>query len=183
DDAPPRRFEDLPAVASAAAVGAFDARAGADVWTFSALGDGGAADGGRRAVPVTIDVDRALVYAVFGADPSGGDEESRFAGSVVALDARSGEPKWSFRTGRDGARGQEPAAPPLLVDVRRRGRTVPALVVLTARGDAFVLNRVTGAPVLGGDERPPERAAVGTTPAPAQPAPLAPPPLARRELR
>ena len=46
------------------------------------------------------------------------------------------------------------AAPPALVDVRRDGRTIPGVSLITKMGIMFVFNRETGEPMYGMEERP-----------------------------
>ena len=48
----------------------------------------------------------------------------------------------------------DPAAPPTLVDVRRNGRTIPGVALITKMGMLFVFNRETGEPMYGMEERP-----------------------------
>ena len=43
---------------------------------------------------------------------------------------------------------------PLLVDLQRNGKTVPAVIISTKMGLMFTLNRVTGKPIFDVEERP-----------------------------
>jgi quinoprotein glucose dehydrogenase len=72
-----------------------------------------------------------------------------------------------------------PAAP-ILVDVKRNGRTIPAVAVMTKMALVFILDRVTGEPIFGVEERPvPQSTVPGEASWPTQPFPLKPAPLAR----
>jgi glucose dehydrogenase len=72
-----------------------------------------------------------------------------------------------------------PAAP-TLVDVKRNGRTIPAVAVMTKMALVFVFDRVTGEPIFGIEERPvPQSTVPGEQTWPTQPFPVKPAPLAR----
>jgi quinoprotein glucose dehydrogenase len=45
------------------------------------------------------------------------------------------------------------ASPPLLFDVRRNGKSIPAVAVGSKTGNLFILNRETGKPIFGVEER------------------------------
>ena len=71
-----------------------------------------------------------------------------------------------------------PAAP-TLIDVRRNGRTIPAVAVMTKMSLLFIFDRVTGDPIFGMEERPvPQSDVPGEATWPTQPFPLKPEPLA-----
>jgi quinoprotein glucose dehydrogenase len=180
----PTRFEDSLIVGSSGPPGgvrAFDARTGAERWTF-----GAEAALLHPAYSVTVDVDRALLYAVFAGpegDPFyGGDRKagSAIENSIVALDARTGEPRWQFQIVRHDIWDYDLAAPPVLLDATIAGQRVPVLAQAAPTGYLYVLNRVTGKPVLPLVETPaPASDVPGEQSAPMQPIPAAPPPLAR----
>ena len=72
-----------------------------------------------------------------------------------------------------------PAAP-TLVDVKRNGKTTPAVAVMTKMSLVFIFDRVTGEPIFGMEERPvPQSSVPGEKTWPTQPFPLKPAPLAR----
>ena len=200
--AAPTRFENLLLVGSNGAPGgvrALDARTGTEVWSFSGVprpGDPGHETwlseglGGRVHVPhepmFTIDVDRALVYAVLGgpgpSDYYGGARlgDTLFGNSIVALDVRTGRRRWHFQTVRHDIWGYDLPAAPSLLDARIRGEVVPLLAVAGETGYVYLLNRATGVPVFGIEERSvPPSDVPGETTASAQPIPLKPGPIAR----
>ena len=72
------------------------------------------------------------------------------------------------------------SAAPALFDVKQGGRTIPAVAVINKPGLLFLLDRVTGKPIYGVEERPvPPSEVPLERPSKTQPFPLKPPPLAR----
>ncbi|HET7695559.1 MAG TPA: pyrroloquinoline quinone-dependent dehydrogenase [Vicinamibacterales bacterium] len=141
-------------------------RSGVNVWGF-----------------MTVDAARGIVYMPFGApsvDQYGGDREgdNLFGTSLVAADARTGKYLWHFQVVHHDIWDADLSGAPALIDVRRGGRTIPAVAVIGKNGLLFLLDRVTGKPIYGVEERavpqsdvPLERAA-RTQPFPLKPAPL-----------
>ncbi len=198
----PTRFENLLIVGSNGQPGgvrAFDARTGAPVWVFDAVPQadepGRETWGGRSAerasvvgwsFSFTVDVDRALLYVSLGGPSTdegfGGDRpgDNLYANSVVALDARSGERRWHFQTVHHDVWDYDLPAPPVLLDVAIGGAMVPVLAQPGKSGYLYVLNRATGEPVFGVEERPVAASDVpGEHLAGTQPVPLKPPAIAR----
>jgi quinoprotein glucose dehydrogenase len=94
---------------------------------------------------------------------------NRYANSVVALRAESGEVVWDFQVVHHDLWDYDVPAQPTLVSVTRAGQTVPAVVVATKMGHLFVLHRETGEPVFPVEERPVPRSTVRGEPGPAVP--------------
>jgi quinoprotein glucose dehydrogenase len=178
---------------------AFDARTGVKLWEFSSVPQPGAVghdtwDGdswkgrlGANAWPFyfTFDEQRGLVYlplaspipAAFGGDRKGAN---LFGNSVVAVDVQTGQYKWHFQTIHHDLWDHDPPAPPGLFDVVQNGRRIPALGLTTKSGYLYILNRETGRPIFGVDERPmPKSDVPGEWTFPTQPIPVKPPALAR----
>jgi quinoprotein glucose dehydrogenase len=195
--AAPARFEDLLILGSnagKASVRAIDVRTGREVWVFDAVppadvgGDttSDTASAAFAAGALTIDVDRALLYAVFASVATdsgfGGDRpgDDLFGSSVVALDVRSGMKRWHFQAVHHDLWGYDVAAPPTLLDVTIDGTRVPALALAAETGYAYVLNRITGEPLFGIAETPvPASDVPGEQSAATQPIPVKPTPIAR----
>jgi quinoprotein glucose dehydrogenase len=182
---------------------AFDARTGAKLWEFSAVPQPGAVghdtwEGdswkdrlGVNAWPFyfTLDEQRGLVYLPL-ASPIGGfyggDRKGAnlFGNSVVAVDIQTGAYRWHFQTIHHDLWDHDPPAPPGLFDIVRGGRAIPALALTTKSGYMYILNRETGRPIFGVDERRmPESDVPGERAFPTQPIPRKPPPLARVEYK
>jgi quinoprotein glucose dehydrogenase len=182
---------------------AFDARTGAKIWEFSSVAQPGEAghdtwDGdswkgrlGANAWPFyfTLDEARGLLFLPL-ASPIvgsyGGDRKGAnlFGNSVVAVDVLSGKYKWHFQTIHHDLWDHDPPAPPGLFDIVRNGRTIPALGLTTKSGYLYILNRETGQPIFGVEERAVARSDVpGEQASATQPFPVKPPPLARVDYR
>ena len=201
--AAPTRFESLLIVGSNTAPGsvrAYDARTGDQVWSFSSVPQAGEPgndtwqnDAWRTqsnvlswAFSFTIDVDRGILYAPFESpgpdDNYGGDRPGAnlFGDTLVALDVRSGKQLWHFQAVHHDLWDYDLPAPPVLLDVDIDGEEVPVLAQPSKSGYLYVLNRVTGEPIFGVEERAvPQSDVPGEQSSPTQPIPLKPPPLAR----
>ena len=71
-------------------------------------------------------------------------------------------------------------SPPVLMDVRQGGRTIPAVAVVGKSAIMFLLDRVTGKPIYRVEERPVAQSDVpGEKMSPTQPFPVKPAPVAR----
>jgi quinoprotein glucose dehydrogenase len=179
-------------------VRAWDMRTGKLVWTFHSIpppgekyNDTWAGESwkNRSGVNVwgflTLDEKRGIVYMPFGApsvDQYGGDRagDNLFSTSLVAADANTGKYLWHFQVVHHDIWDADMTGAPALIDVKQGGRTVPAVVAMDKIGMIFLLNRVTGKPIYGVEERP---VPVSEVPlehaAKTQPFPLKPPPLVR----
>lgn len=80
--------------------------------------------------------------------------DNRYASSVVALRAATGQLVWSFQTVHHDLWDYDNAAPPALVTITHQGRRVDAVLEATKTGMLFVLDRETGRPIIPVDERP-----------------------------
>ena len=178
---------------------AYDARTGAKLWEFSSVAQPGAPghdtwEGdswkgrlGANAWPFyfTFDDARGLLYVPLASPIPGGYGGDRkganlYGNSVVAVDAQTGAYRWHFQTIHHDIWDHDPPAPPALFDVVRGGRSIPALALTTKSGYLYILNRETGAPIFGVEERPmPASDVPGEQMFPTQPIPVKPPALAR----
>jgi len=108
----------------------------------------------------TGDDDLGLVYLPLGA-PTGQylsssrrPAENKYSDALVALDVETGRPAWHFQTHHRGVWDYDLGSQGTLVDFPTDNGPVPALVLPTKQGDMYVLNRKTGEPLTGIEERP-----------------------------
>ena len=143
-------------------------RAGVNVWGF-----------------LTIDEKRGIVYMPFGApsvDQYGGDRagDDLFSSSLVAADANTGKYLWHFQVVHHDIWDADLTGAPALFDVKQGGKTIPAVAAIDKIGMIFLLNRVTGKPIYGVEERPvPPSQVPLERPSKTQPFPVKPEPLVR----
>jgi quinoprotein glucose dehydrogenase len=87
----------------------------------------------------------------FGANRRPFDEQ--YTDAVVALDAETGRPRWSFQTTHHDLWDYDIPSQPTAADIIKDGKPVKALLTPTKRGELFVLDRQTGAPIFPVQER------------------------------
>jgi quinoprotein glucose dehydrogenase len=182
---------------------AYDARTGKKLWDFHTVPRPGEVghdswlnEGwkGRSGVNVwgfsmTVDEQRGIVYMPVSGPAAnywGGDRPGNnlFANSIVAVDAQTGKYRWHFQTVHHDIWDSDIPSAPGLVDIVQNGRTIPALTTVGKTGYMFILNRVTGQPVFGVEERHvPKGDVPGEWYAPTQPFPVKPPALARTSFK
>jgi quinoprotein glucose dehydrogenase len=182
-------------------VRAFDILTGREVWRFHTVprdGEPGAETwapgsraerGGANAWSLlTVDARRGMVFLPL-TSPSydfyGGDRHGAnlYGNSIVALDAATGKRIWHFQTVHHDLWDYDLPSMPVLVDLPRGGRRVPAVVQVTKTGFTFVLHRETGLPLFPVEERAvPPSSLPGEAAWPTQPFPLRPPPFARQQM-
>jgi quinoprotein glucose dehydrogenase len=171
------------------AVRAFDARTGALRWTWNPLADDIAPTGaGNVWSTISVDAERGLVFLPTGsASPDyqgfARHGDNKWANSLVALSARTGELVWGFQLVHHDLWDYDVASQPTLATLRRDGAEVPAVIQGSKHGNLFVLQRETGKPVFAVEERSvPRSDADGEEAAPTQPFPVMPPPLVPQRL-
>ena len=108
---------------------------------------------------MSVDEERGLVFLPLGSpayDFYGGDRKGAnlFGNSLVALECRTGARRWHFQTVHHDLWDYDLPAAPVLVDVKRGGKTIPAVAQVTKTGFFFVLDRETGEPLFPVEERP-----------------------------
>jgi quinoprotein glucose dehydrogenase len=109
--------------------------------------------------------------------------DNKWANSVVALSATSGELVWGFQLVHHDLWDYDTAAQPVLGVLRHDDGETPVVIQGNKTGSLFVLNRETGKPFFGVEERAvPRSDSTGEDASPTQPFPLAPPPLSAQRF-
>jgi quinoprotein glucose dehydrogenase len=158
---------------------------GADTWKQGSAQRTGAANAWSVIVSDPV---RQLVFVPTGSaspDYYGGERlgDNRFANSLVALRADSGEYVWGFQTVHHDLWDYDVASPAVLFDVHRNGQSIPAVGIGSKTGHFFILNRESGTPIFGVQERTVAQTDVpGEVSSPTQPFPNAPRALAPQAL-
>jgi quinoprotein glucose dehydrogenase len=182
-------------------VRAFDIHTGKLVWTFHSIPQPGEPNYGswagdsakyRSGVNVwgsiTVDAKRGIAYLPFGApsgDAFGGDRPGNnlYGSSIVAVNARTGKYIWHFQIVHHDIWDFDMETPPLLMDVKKDGKTIPAVAAIAKDSLLYLLDRTNGKPIYGVEERPVSQSDVPLEKASAtQPFPIKPAPLARQSM-
>lgn len=183
-------------------VRAFDLRSGAPLWSFDpVVRDASAPYADTWSEEARETVGHANVWAPMSYDrmrdtlflptssPSpdfyGGRRlgDNRYANSVVALNGTTGAIKWHFQTVHHDVWDYDLPAQPSLITLEKDGRDVDVVAQVTKTGFMFVLDRETGEPFYGVEERPvPQTDVPGEVTSPTQPFPLAPPPFVSQRI-
>jgi quinoprotein glucose dehydrogenase len=208
---PPLVIDDLVVVGSAiddnarvdmpsGVVRAFDARTGALRWKWEPLAPNDAdsatpsagkvwrTGAGNAWSVMVVDPERDLIFVPTGSaspDYYGGMRlgDDKWADSVVALRAKTGELVWGFQLVHHDLWDYDSASPPLLATLQHAGKSVAVVIQGNKTGFLYVLNRDTGVPVFPVQERPvPQSDVPGEVTSPTQPFPLAPPALVPQKL-
>ena len=180
---------------------AYDALSGKLVWVFHTIPHPGEpgyetwpADAWKKVGAanswsgMSLDPDRGVVYVPTGSaafDFYGGNRKGQnlYANCVLALDAATGKLKWYYQTTHHDILDRDLPAPPVLIQVKKDGKTIDALAQATKQGYLFVLDRDTGLPVFPVDEVPmPKSDLPGEESWPTQPVPTLPKPYARQNF-
>jgi glucose dehydrogenase len=177
----------------------YDARTGRELWSFHTFprpgevgNDTWAPDTWRDrtgnnvwAFALTVDEERGILYLPVsgpGANFYGGDRPGMnlFGNTLVAVDAETGKLKWYFQTVHHELWDYNLPPAPVLFDIEVDGRMIPALAQVGKSGFMYILNRETGEPVFGVEEKPvPKSNVPGEASWPTQPIPVKPPPISR----
>src|SRR6516165_3474800 len=140
-------------------VRAFDAKSGAPRWSWHPLQANLATTGaGNVWSTISVDVKRGLVFLPTGSaspDYQGSKRpgDDKWANSVVALSAKSGELIWGFQLVHHDLWDYDTASQPVLGVLNREGVETPVVIQGNKTGNLFVLDRETGKPVFGVEER------------------------------
>lgn len=193
--------QEFPELGPSGDVRAWDARTGRLVWTFHTVprpgefghdtwkGDSWRERSGTNVWGLmTADVERGIVYLPVAAptwDRFGGDRvgHNLFGSTVVALDGATGKRLWHFQVVHHDIWDFDTEAPPALLDIKQGGRVIPAVAIVSKSGLFFLLNRVTGKPLIKVEERKaPSSDVPGEVASVTQPVPVRPQPFARQSF-
>jgi quinoprotein glucose dehydrogenase len=189
-NSPAAIYKDLAIVqGNKAWIRAWNIRTGTLVWTFNLIAQPG--DPGHETWEqeswkdpgdtnvwgfLSLDASRGLVFlpnSMPGSnDYYGGTRhgDNLYGTSVIAVDADTGRLRWYRQLVHHDIWDYDLGAAPALVDVVKNGKMIPAVAQITKMGLLFVLDRTTGEPVWGVEERPvPQSTAPGEKTAPTQP--------------
>ena len=152
---------------------AFDARSGALRWTFYTIPgpgepghdtwpqDSDAWKYGGASIWQTPAVDPELGLIYFstsnpGPDLNGGVRagDNLFSSSIVALDVRTGKYRWHFQEVHHDIWDYDAPNPVVLFDAPIGGRMRKGLAEVGKTGFTYILDRETGKPLIGIEERP-----------------------------
>ncbi|UAK24396.1 pyrroloquinoline quinone-dependent dehydrogenase [Sphingomonas nostoxanthinifaciens] len=170
-------------------VRAFDARTGAERWAWTGAPPGTAAtETGKdypRSTPnvwgpMSVDVQHKLLFLPTGTPQidmvMGAKDWDHFGSALIALDIETGALRWSYQFVHKDVWDYDTPSQPLLFDYKAPGgRIVPAVAQATKMGYIFVLDRMTGKPLMPVREMPvPQGGVQADQIAPTQPIPLLP---------
>ncbi len=147
-------------------------RTGNNVWAFS----------------LTVDEKNGLLYFPVsgpGANYYGGDRPGAnlFGNSIVAVDMKTGKYKWHFQTVHHELWDYNLPPSPTLIDIKKDGKTIPALAQVGKTAYMYLLNRLTGEPIYPIPEVPVTKSLVPSERSyPTQPIPTKPAPIARDRI-
>ncbi len=188
------QLQEMPSQGPSGDVRAWDIRTGKLVWTFHTLPRPGEPNhevwqedqwqdrSGLNAWGLmTVDVQAGTIFIPVGTpttDFYGGDRKGSnlYGSSLVALDASTGKLKWFFQTTHHDNWDYDITAAPVLMDVHHNGKQIAAVAQSTKQSLLFILDRNTGKPIFGVEERPipADNVPPGDEPSPTQPIPLKP---------
>ena len=163
---------------------AYDAKDGRLIWTFYTIpapgeighetwpNDNDAWKHGGATIWQTPAVDPELGLIYFTTGNPGPDFNGRirrgdnlFSVSMVAIEAKTGKYRWHFQQVHHDIWDYDSPNPVILFDVRINGRLRKAAAEASKTGWVYILDRVTGKPLIGIDEKPvPQEARQLTSP-------------------
>jgi alcohol dehydrogenase (cytochrome c) len=152
---------------------AYDAKDGRLIWTFYTIPgpgepghdtwpkDNDAWKYGGAAIWQTpaVDLDLGLLYFSTGnaaPDYNGGFRagDNLYAASMLAIELATGKYRWHFQQVHHDIWDYDAVNPVILMDVSMAGRTRKAIAEVGKTGWAYILDRETGKPLIGIDEKP-----------------------------
>jgi quinoprotein glucose dehydrogenase len=155
---------------------------GADTWPEASLLRQGAANNWAG---MAIDLEHGMVFVPTGSAVSdfyGGTRvgDNLFANTLLALDAATGKRIWHFQGVHHDLWDRDFPSAPILLNIEKDGKSIPAVGQTTKQGYFYFFNRLTGTPIFPVEDRSypasttPGEVASRTQPYPVLPAPFAP---------
>ncbi len=147
----------------------WERRSGANMWAFHA----------------PVDAERGIVYIPIGSPATnyyGGDRpgNNAYGNSIIAVEAQTGKYLWHFQTVHHDIWDTDMPTAGALFDFVQGGRRIPAIAHVGKSSYVYVLDRVTGKPLIEVKETPVPAGDVPTEwYSPTQPIPVRPRPLSR----
>jgi quinohemoprotein ethanol dehydrogenase len=154
-------------------VKAYDAETGAHLWTFHTIpgpgefghetwpqnSDAWKVGGGTVWQTPAVDPDLGLLY--FSTGNPGPDftgsvraGDNLFSASIVAIDVKTGKYRWHFQQVHHDIWDYDAPSPVVLFDIQHEGRLRHAIAEVGKTGWVYILDRVTGEPLIGIEEKP-----------------------------
>jgi quinoprotein glucose dehydrogenase len=158
---------------------------GFDTWKGPKVQQTGAANAWAT---ISADPSRDLIFVPTSCpspDYYGGERigANIYANSIVAIKASTGKVVWYFQTVHHDIWDYDIPAQPVLLELERNGKKIPAVLVVTKMGHVFVLNRETGRHLFPIEEREvPASDVAGEEASKTQPFPLQLPLLGLRKV-
>jgi glucose dehydrogenase len=180
---------------------AFDVHTGALRWAFHTIPHPGefgyetwpkdawkTAGSANNWAGMAIDLTRGIVFVPTGSAVPDFYGQTRvgddlFADTLLALDANTGKRIWHFQGVHHDMWDRDFPSAPILVEVTRDGKTIPAIAQTTKQGYLYLFNRITGEPLFPIENRPyPPSTTPGEQASKTQPYPLIPEPFAPQDV-
>jgi glucose dehydrogenase len=129
---------------------------------------------------LTADESTGLVFGATGDANRAVGGTNLYCNSIIALDAQSGKLKWFHQLVHHDASDWDMPTPPILIDVKVNGRSVPAVLQTGKLHFVYMFDRVTGKPLYEFVEKPVKRSGMpGDENWSTQPVPVKTPPTGR----
>jgi quinoprotein glucose dehydrogenase len=148
----------------------FDAVTGQHLWAWDMnrpdlVGRPNSGDEFSRGTPnswtaTSGDEDLGLVYVPMGNSAGDyisydrSDAELKYATALVAMDVKTGKPRWHFQTVYNDVWDYDLGSQASLIDFEVNGQKTPALILPSKQGDIYILDRRTGKLLTGAEDRP-----------------------------
>jgi PQQ-dependent dehydrogenase (methanol/ethanol family) len=151
-------------------IGAYDAKTGREVWTFFTIpapgerggdtweGQSYVHGGGPVWLNPAVDPELGTIYVPVGNAGPDNDGQDRggdnlFTASILALDMKTGAYKWHFQEVHHDVWDYDASSAPILADVSYRGQPRKIVIHAGKTGFLYILDRVTGTPLIGIPEK------------------------------